>query len=391
MRCPSGAKWPHWRVEMTRTLEILEKLIAFPTVSRSSTLELISYVEDVLRPAGFTFTRIPAPEGDRAGLFARIGPETAGGLCLSAHADVVPSDGQPWTKPAFALTRDGDRVFGRGTTDMKGYLAVALALAEQVDAAQLCAPLSLCLSYDEEIGCVGIREMLPTLAAHIGAPDLIVVGEPTGLVPATAHKGKIALRLTCTGQAGHSALAPRFTNAIHVATRVIDGCIAWQERLAKGPSDDSFDIPYATVHIGKVSGGRALNIVPDSATLDMEIRHLPSQRPDDLLTTLQEITQQAASTFDDAQVTIEEITRYPGLGTAIDQRLRGDLGGHHPISVAFGTEAGFFAEMGLPTVVFGPGDMARDGHQPDEGLDLTQLNHCQTVLQRLVTRYCNAA
>ena len=162
--------------DITRTLEILDRLIAFPTVSRDSNLDLIDWVQDLLQTAGFTVTRIWSPDRTKAGLFARIGPGVDGGICLSAHTDVVPVDGQVWTRPAFQLTDDGDRLFGRGTTDMKGFLASALSLAERAKTATLSAPLSLSISYDEEIGCVGIGQMMPKLKQLIGKPDLVIVG-----------------------------------------------------------------------------------------------------------------------------------------------------------------------------------------------------------------------
>ncbi|MFT5866379.1 MAG: acetylornithine deacetylase, partial [Gammaproteobacteria bacterium] len=200
-----------------RTLEILGTLVAFPTVSRDSNLDLIDWVQDLLQTAGFEVTRIWSPDRTKAGLFARIGPDVEGGVCLSAHTDVVPVDGQVWTRPPFELTDEGSRVFGRGTTDMKGFLASALALAERIGASALSAPLTLSISYDEEIGCVGIRHMMPELKKLIGKPRLVIVGEPTSMQVATGHKGKAAFRITCHGQAGHSALAPQFVNAIHVA------------------------------------------------------------------------------------------------------------------------------------------------------------------------------
>lgn len=373
----------------TRTLELLEHLVAFPTVSRDSNLELINWVEDLLSQNGFELTRILSPDHNKAGLFARIGPNIDGGICLSAHTDVVPVEGQDWTLPPFQLTQDDTRIFGRGTTDMKGFLASALAMAEHAAQAQLSEPLSLVISYDEEVGCVGIRQMLPELKKLIGHPRAVIVGEPTSMQVATGHKGKTALKATCHGQSGHSALAPNFTNAIHVAADFIKAIQTVQQTLANGPCDSAFSIPYSTVHMGKINGGRALNIVPDLVEIEMEFRHLTQTPGRDI----QQLIDVAARKVEaeigiPARVNIEETNSYPGLETSMDNPVVGwaqaIAGGTPTTKVAFGTEAGFFAELGLPVVVLGPGDMARDGHKPDEGLDLSQLAACDAMMRRLL-------
>ncbi len=375
--------------DLTRTLEILDRLIAFPTVSRDSNLDLIDWVQDLLQRANFDVTRIWSPDRTKAGLFARIGPKVDGGVCLSAHTDVVPVDGQTWTRPAFKLTGKGDRVFGRGTTDMKGFLASALALAERVATARLNAPLSLSISYDEEIGCIGIRQMMPEMKDLIGKPGLVVVGEPTMMKVATGHKGKTALKVTCHGAAGHSALAPQFVNAIHVASSFVHHIQELQDQIAEGHRDDSYSIPYSTVHIGRIVGGRALNIVPDSAQLDLEFRHLAETPAHDIQRKIEAVAQQVSAEFPSVPpIKVEAINAYPGLNTdpadvavARADKLAGNMG---TTSVPFGTEAGFFAELGLNSVVIGPGDMASDGHKPDEGLDKTELSACDAMMDRIL-------
>lgn len=372
--------------DITRTLEILDRLVAFPTVSRDSNLDLIDWVQELLQKAGFDVTRIWSPDRTKAGLFARIGPKVDGGVCLSAHTDVVPVDGQDWTRPAFALTDEGDRLFGRGTTDMKGFLASALALAERAATATLNAPLSLSISYDEEIGCVGIRQMMTDLKDLIGKPNLVIVGEPTSMLVATGHKGKAALKVTCHGEAGHSALAPQFVNAIHVASSFVHHVRGLQNQLSEGPHDDDYSIPYSTVHIGKIVGGRALNIVPDSTQLDIEFRHLAEVPALDLHREIETVAQRVSAAFPAARpIDVEEINAYPGLdtdpsGAAVTTacKLAGAFGTK---KVPFGTDAGFFAELGLDTVVIGPGDMASDGHKPDEGLDKAELRACNAMME----------
>ena len=374
---------------MSRTIEILERLIAFPTVSKDSNLDLIRYVQDLLQSAGFALVRIPSPCGQKAGLFARIGPEL-GGVCLSAHTDVVPVDGQEWSSDPFALTQRGDRLHGRGTTDMKGFLASALAMAELAAKAALTEPLSLAISYDEEIGCVGIRQMMPTLAPLLGNPRAVIVGEPTSMQVATGHKGKVALKVTCHGEAGHSALAPEFTNALHVAATFIDEVRALQDRLAKGATDTAYSIPYSTVHIGRMTGGRVLNIVPDLAELEMEFRHLTQTPASEILSELANIAERIGTAFDRPDsVEITQTNAYYGLETPIDDPVVGWAGQMadtpDTTKVAFGTEAGFFAAEGLSTVVIGPGDMARDGHKADEGVDLSELAACDAMMDRILT------
>ena len=372
----------------TRTLEILERLIAFPTVSDQSNLALIAWVEDLLRQAGFDVTRIAAPDGQKAGLFARCGPGTEGGVCLSAHTDVVPVAGQDWTRPAFEITQAEGRLYGRGVTDMKGFLASALSVAEVAGKARLRQPLSLSISYDEEIGCVGMQQMMPVLKDLIGTPQLVIVGEPTGMQMAMGHKGKTALRVVCDGQAGHSALAPQFVNAIHLASAFVQEMQQLQERYAQGRRDEAYAVPYTTVHVGRISGGTALNIVPDRAELEMEFRHSAGVAAADIRGQIAAAAAKISAETSGGRITVTQINAYPGLDAKADDPglvWAGETAESAArIRVPFGTEAGFFAALGLSTVVMGPGDMARDGHQPDEGLDLSQLDACDAMMDRVV-------
>ena len=376
--------------DTTRTLQILDRLVGFPTVSRDSNLDLIDWVQDLLQTAGFGVTRIWSPDRTMAGLFARIGPKVDGGICLSAHTDVVPVDGQTWTRPPFVLTDEGNRVFGRGTTDMKGFLASALAMAERVGKTALSSPLSLSISYDEEIGCVGIRQMMPELKQLIGKPRVVIVGEPTSMQVATGHKGKTALKVTCHGEAGHSALAPQYLNAIHVAADFVQQMRGLQEQLALDPRDEAYSIPYSTVHIGIIKGGSALNIVPDNAELDIELRHLVEAPAQDIQREIENTAMRVSSAYPSVTpITVEAINAYPGLNadpsdaTAVwVGKMAGSFG---TTKVPFGTEAGFFADIDLFTVVIGPGDMATDGHQPDESLSKADLVTCDAMMENILT------
>lgn len=378
---------------MTQTLDILDRLIGFNSVSQNSNLDLVDFVEKFLKDCGFRITRIPDSTGKKCGLYAERGPDGAG-LLLSAHTDVVPVDGQDWTREAFRLTREGDRLFGRGTTDMKGYVAAILSLADRASRADLKEPLKIVLSYDEEVGCVGIREMLDRVQPLVGQPRACFVGEPTEMQVATGHKGKAALRAVCHGQNGHSALAPQFVNALHLAAGFINGLRALQQDFAmNGAKDPAYSIPYTTVHVGKLSGGLALNIVPDRAELLFEYRHLAADDTDTILTRVDQIAQDIAAPFraqwSDARIEIERYNAYPGLD--VDQaapivNLAQKLASTNDATkVAFGTEAGFFDGLGIPTIVCGPGSMEEQGHKPDEYLEMSQLMACDAMMDRILS------
>ena len=304
--------------EYSRVLEVLDRLVSFPTISEDGNAELIDYVASRLREANISFEMFPHPNGDRSSLFARVGPPGPGGVILSGHTDVVPVRGQEWTKSPFSLTRDGQRLFGRGTADMKGFVACALSALIDAAKSQLTEPLYLALSYDEEIGCVGVRPMLDFLAGLGLNPRWVLIGEPTGMRLASGHKGKIAARATCCGAAAHSALAPTGLNAIHLASDFLSDIRALQTELAEfGPRDADYDIPYSTVHAGIISGGAALNIVPDKCVLDFEIRNVAEDDPKVLLERLfrsaETSTRQVNQRFPGTGIKLEIVNEYPGL------------------------------------------------------------------------------
>lgn len=377
---------------MSQTHEILARLIGFNSVSANSNLDIIDYVQAFLDSRGFAVHRLPDETGQKAGLYATIGPAGAGVL-LSAHTDVVPVEGQDWTKDPFTLTQDGDRLYGRGTTDMKGYVASVMALADRASQTRLKEPLKLAFSYDEEIGCVGIQHMIGDLERTIGLPRACFVGEPTEMQVAVGHKGKAALKAVCHGQSGHSALAPHFVNALHLAGDFMGALRALQDDLAKnGARDDAYDIPYSTIHIGKLSGGMALNIVPDHAEMVFEYRHLAADRSEDLLTRIKQAASKVEAhhqaNFPEAKIEVDQYNAYPGLDVEEDasiavyaKRLSET---NHSTKVAFGTEAGFFDALGIPTVVCGPGSMKGQGHKPDEYITLDQLSSCDAMMDRLL-------
>lgn len=361
--------------DIARATEILARLVAFPTVSSDSNLPMIDWVGTLLRDAGFAVTRIAASGGDKAGLLAKFGTGD-GGILWSAHSDVVPVAGQGWTLPPFELTRRGGRLHGRGTTDMKGFLACILAQAETLMSKPPARPVTIALSWDEEVGCRGIPEMIGQVIPTLGRPDLCVVGEPTLMRPATGHKGKASYRAVCHGEAGHSAMAPNFTNALHLAADLIAALRAEQARLAReGARDAGQDPPYSTVHAGVMAGGVALNIVPDRAEVLFEIRHLADERPEDILSRILRVLPEG--------IAVERTGHYPGLDSDIADpafaRVLALLPDPRPVKIAFGTEAGYFAGLGIPTLVCGPGTMA-DGHQPDESIAEDELARCLAFL-----------
>ena len=380
---------------MTRTLEILDRLVAFDTVSDRSNLHLVAYAQDLLASQGFEVTVLPDPEDDKAGLLARIGPPGQGVL-LSAHSDVVPAAGLGWTRDPFRLTRDGTRVYGRGTTDMKGFLACALAAAERAAPLPLAQPLTLVISYDEEVGCRGIARMRDRLAPALGAPRAAIVGEPTDMTVATGHKGKDIFRARCLGTPGHSALAPRFVNALHIAADVVTALRGLQQQFAaSGARDPGYDIPHNTLHVGKLQGGRALNMVPELAEIDFELRYLATEDPDALFERITRATQAVLNELPKAAGICHVRTRaYPGLETpddaTVSQWAQAMAGTGGTTKVDFGTEAGFFAQLGIPTVVCGPGSMAGQGHKADEFIALDQLAACTRMLDRVLADLCTA-
>ena len=366
-----------------RVLDILKRLIAFDTVSSESNLALIDYVRELLATKGIESLIVKDESGRKANLFASTGPREQPGILLSGHTDVVPAAGQAWTLPPFEATvRDG-RVYGRGTCDMKGF--IALAIDAMLDAADLTLsrPLQLALSYDEEIGCVGVRRLLDVLDLAPLRPFLCVVGEPTLMQFAVGHKGKSSYRACCRGQEAHSSLAPRAVNAIHLASDFMGALRESQQRIEQhGLRDEGYDIPYSTVHIGRIDGGKALNIVPNLCTLEFEFRNLPEDDPEQLLSELRERSQalvrEAQKVSAVAAIDIEVMNEYPALDThpsveAVRLLHTFAAPGTQHIKVSFGTEGGLFANrLNVPVVVCGPGSIEQ-AHKPDEFIEQTQL------------------
>ncbi|WP_434604796.1 acetylornithine deacetylase [Pseudomonas sp. Z4-7] len=375
-----------------RSRALLAELVGFATVSRDSNLALIEFVGNYLQGLGVSSELIYNAERTKANLLASIGPSVPGGVVLSGHTDVVPVDGQAWTVDPFCLSEMDGKLFGRGTADMKGYLASMLAAVPTFLSSPLRRPLHLAFSYDEEVGCLGVRSLLEVLPQRIPQPALCLIGEPTELQPVLGHKGKLAMRCHVRGAPCHSAYAPYGVNAIEQAARLIGRLGEIGAELAE-PSrhDGRFDPAYSTVQVGVIQGGTALNIVPADCRFDFEVRALPDFAPQGVVEKLQDYAEQALlprmrAVSADTAIRFEHLSAYPGLATAPDSeaaRLIARLCGSEAFgTVAFGTEGGLFDQAGIPTVVCGPGSMDQ-GHKPDEYVSVEQMAACDRLMDRL--------
>ncbi|RZF28594.1 acetylornithine deacetylase [Paraburkholderia sp. UYCP14C] len=371
---------------------LLERLIGFATVSRDSNLELIGFVQQYLADLGVESELFHNAERTKANLFATIGPRDRGGIVLSGHTDVVPVDGQAWTVDPFRLTEKEGRLYGRGTADMKGYLASVLAALPALLKLKLEVPVHVAFSYDEEVGCLGVRPMLAELEKRVHKPRMCLIGEPTELKPVLGHKSKLAMRCHVKGAACHSAYAPHGVNAIQYAARLINRLEQIGDELAQPEHHDArFDPPFSTVQTGVIKGGRALNIVPAECEFDFEVRGVPGFDPNVVADKLQsyaaaELLPKMRAVQPDTDVRVQMLNAYPGLATSPDSdaaRLLAMLSGSNEYgTVAFGTEGGLFTQAGIPTVVCGPGSMDQ-GHKPDEFITIEQLNRCDAMFARL--------
>ena len=378
---------------MSRSADLLAHLVAFDTTSRNSNLPLVDWVRDYLAGLGIESRLVPDAGGGKANLLASIGPPDAPGIVLSGHTDVVPVDGQEWTVDPFRATLREGRIYGRGTTDMKGFIACVLAAVPAMRQAALRRPFHLAFSYDEEIGCKGVPLLLARLGEWLPALPLgCLVGEPTGMRIVDGHKGKAACRCTVRGRAGHSALTHEAVNAVAYAGRLVAWIDRYGRRLAEeGPFADGFVPPHSTASLGRIEGGGQINIVPDLCRFELEFRTIPAEDPrahvervrrhaeDELLPEMRRIAPAAA-------IELDEFMAYPGLAPAsgeVVSLLRSLTADTAPGKVSYGTEAGLFAALGIPSVVCGPGHMSV-AHRPDEHVEITQLAACDRLLEGLV-------
>ena len=373
--------------------DILTALVGFDTVSRNSNLDLIAWVERYLDRHGVKHERIYDETGKKSNLWATLGPADVPGYILSGHTDVVPVDDQNWTDSPFKLTERDGKLYGRGSTDMKGYVACCLAAVPDMLNANLKKPLHLAFSYDEEVGCIGARGIVAKLTERPAKPIACFVGEPTGMDVVIGHKAKRSLKVTVHGRTCHSSLAPLGVNAVEYAARVITKIRDISDRMArKGARDELYDVPFTTGHTGYLHGGTALNIVPDIATFEFEFRTIAADKSADLARevidyakTVLEPEMQAVAP--EAGIVFEDRSEFAGLNTAENAEvtlLAKQLSGRNSHSkVAYGTEAGLFSDAGVPTIVIGPG-LIDQAHKADEFIAITELEKCGVFLDRLI-------
>lgn len=382
--------------ERVSSVELLRRLVAFETVSSDSNLALIEHVRGYLAAHGIPARLVPNADGGKANLFATIGPHEPGGVALSGHTDVVPVVGQPWSSPPFALTEKDGRLYGRGAADMKGFIAVVLALVPELAARKLKRPIHLCFSYDEEIGCLGMPKLLALLGRELPKPALAIIGEPTEMKVVHAHKGIWFQRTTITGRDGHSSAPHRGANAILYMGRFI----AFLERLADelkaegghgAPPGLEFDPPWSTIGLGTIRGGTALNIIARTCTLEWEFRALPGvddaairARADAWLA--DELLPALRAAAPEGDIVTETVCAVPALQPeregAAETLALSLSGGNRAVTAAFTSEAGQFQQSGISAVLCGPGSIAQ-AHQPDEFIAVDQLAACAAFLRRL--------
>lgn len=362
--------------------KLLSTLVGFPTVVGTSNETLMNFVRGYLSEHGISCFILPGPEGDRANLFATIGDASKPGYILSGHVDVVPAGEAEWLADPFILRSDGARLIGRGACDMKGFDAAVLSAVPALVDMDLAAPIHIALSYDEEAGCKGVPHLLAALPDLCAPPLGAIIGEPTGMVPVLAHKGKAAIRISKRGVAGHSSRPDLGQNAIHALVPVLAAAISQAEALKAGERDARFAPPYSSLQIGTVSGGQAINIIPDWAEARIEARAIAGVDPESLLAA-------AIAMAEVEGVECEILSSYPAL--ALDSAaplaaLAEEVSGHMPVgAVSFGTEAGLFQKAGIPAIVCGPGDISR-AHRPEEYITSSELERARDMVLALGRR-----
>lgn len=371
--------------------ELLARLVAFDTTSHKSNIDLQRFIEDYLAQHGIASELVVNDEGDKASLFATIGPREIGGVALSGHTDVVPVTGQAWDSDPFLLTEKGGRLYGRGSTDMKGFLACVLAAVPEFKRRKLKTPIHIAFSYDEEIGCVGVRPMITKLGKALPRPRMVFVGEPTSMTVVDAHKGPVRWNVTISGRAAHSSMAPLGVNAIHYAGAIISELKHIEAELKATTADPRFDPPYATLQVTEISGGTASNIVPVSCRFGFEVRATPGLDVGTIEDRLSHFVRKTClpemrAIAPEADIDIRLSNRVPPFGAprtsevvTLALKLAGQNDTH---AVSYATEAGLFQDAGAPSVVCGPGDIAQ-AHTANEWIAETELDKCMSFLVRL--------
>lgn len=378
--------------------ELIARLVSFPTISERSNLALIDWAEGYLSAHGARCRRTMNEEGTKANLFATIGPEVAGGVVLSGHSDVVPVEGQSWSSDPFVVTERNGRLYGRGTADMKSFLAIAMALAPEFAARPLRRPIHIAMSYDEEIGCLGVASMIQDIMANLPPPGLVIIGEPTSMRLVTGHKGVNLFRTRVIGRAAHSSQPHRGAGAILAAGRLID--YLWRLGEEQRQQRDSrFEPPWTTVQVGLIEGGTAVNILPAECSFFWEYRNLPSQDSSAIRKLFEdycerEVLPSLREFAPEARIETEAVALVPPLAQeedgAAEALVRRLTGANESAAVSFATEGGLFQRAGLSTVVCGPGSIDQ-AHQPDEYIELEQIEACIAFMRRLADWACSGS
>lgn len=370
-------------------IEHLRRLVAFDTVSRHSNLPVIDYIEAQLAPLGFSCLRVPSHDGAKCNLLARIGPEKEGGIVLSGHTDVVPVDGQDWHSDPFTLTEKDGKLFGRGTADMKSFIACCLALAPELARTPPARPVYFAFSYDEEVGCLGVPHLLTHMQGRVPAPAFAVVGEPTLMQVVSAHKGVLSFETVVKGVEAHSSQPHLGVNAIHIACELAHFLIGMGKDIAdSGARDTRFEPPHSTVHVGIIHGGVARNIIAKECRFVWEIRPLPGIDPDPWLARFEAYCENHRRQMPGGSIVTTPVSRM--LGVALPAGAQPHLAAvmraaqtNREHAVSFATEAGVFNAFGIPSIICGPGSIDQ-AHQPDEFIETAQIDACIDFLRRLV-------
>jgi acetylornithine deacetylase len=370
--------------------DLLGRLVAFDTTSHKTNMPLIAYVQEYLGEHGIDSQLVPTADGVKASLFATIGPTGVGGVGLSGHTDVVPVTGQAWDSDPFTLVERDGRLYGRGTCDMKGYLACVLAMVPLFKARSLKVPIHIVFSYDEEVGCTGVRPLIAELGKRLVRPRIVLVGEPTGMAVVDAHKGPIRWRVDVTGKAAHSSMPHLGVNAITYAGRLLGELERMEAELRALPPDPRFDPPYTSLQVTEIAGGTASNIVPVPCWFGWEARRLPGFDAGALDRRFRSVAEACA-------VDMRRVAPEAGVAVAISNDVPAfmadpkaqalplalQLAGHNEtFAVSYATEAGLFQEGGAPSVVCGPGHIAQ-AHTPNEFVAVSELERCLQFLSRL--------
>ncbi len=374
--------------------QLLGRLIAYDTTSTTSNLELIDFIRNYLADFSVNSQLVFNDDKSCANLYATIGPDDVGGVMLSGHTDVVPTSGQNWNSDPYQIKTDDRAFYGRGACDMKGFIACVLAAVPQLTSNKLLTPLHLAFSYDEEIGCVGVKKLIDAMQGFEVKPKIGLIGEPTDMAMVVGHKGKAAFRVEISGASCHSAYISNGVNAVEYAAELISFIRKMNSHVQQRQLiDDAYTVPHSSFHVGNISGGTALNIVPRQCMFEFEIRNLPQDQQDELVHEIKHYAQDVLlpdmrQGFEDSDISFSPISNYPGLNTPKESNVIAYTQSINPVNrfgdnVSFGTEAGLFHDqLGINSVVCGPGSIDQ-AHKPDEFVSRQQMQYCDQMLNNL--------